>query len=146
MSLQIYCDGSAHERPARPGGWAFVIVENDLIRLSQTGGLKSTNSNTMELLAATSALQAVLDRAWHVDQPIELISDSRLVIDIALGATAPKVHTLEGLELQRLCVAVRAMPKWVKAHNGNRWNEHVDVLAHEAKQQLTPERFRKRQR
>ncbi len=142
-ALQIYCDGSAHERPARPGGWAFVIVEDEAILHSDSGGHKSTNNNTMELHAALAALRSVLEHRWHVGHTVELRSDSRLVIDIALGVPPPRVHADEGGQLHRLCLEVKARPRWVKGHSGNRWNEHVDTMAHDAKQTFVPVRFRK---
>jgi len=142
-ALTIYCDGSAHERPARPGGWAFVVVENDVILLSESGGDKSTNNNEMELEAARLALRAVIERAWHLGREVELISDSRLVVDIATGTEPPpRVHASQGAEVRQLCLSARVHAKWVRSHAGNRWNEHVDAMASAAKTELVPVRFR----
>ena len=140
--LLIYCDGSAHERPARPGGWAFVIIENDVVRLGESGGRKSTNNNEMELEAALTGLRSLVTRGWHVGREVDLISDSRLVVDIANGAEPPRVHAEVGAEVRRLCVEANVRAKWVRGHAGNRWNEHVDEMASEAKAALVPARFK----
>ena len=34
--LSIFCDGSSHSRGGLPGGWAFIVVQDDVVYISRT--------------------------------------------------------------------------------------------------------------
>jgi ribonuclease HI len=131
----VYCDGSAHERSHRPGGWAFVIVRRDRIVASSSGAARSTNNNEMELQAA---LEGLLSASALGSGPLELVTDSRLTIDVINGTIPPRVYESQGAALRALALKTRVSASWVRGHSGNRWNEHVDALAHAAKLTLVP--------
>ena len=136
--LQVYCDGSAHERRGLPGGWAFALVERDVLRFAGSGAVPATTNNEVELRAAISGLKEVVARRLHAKARVELISDSRMTLDVAPGVEAPAVHAVLGAELRALALETRAVAIWVRGHSGNRWNEHVDAIAHRAKLTLVP--------
>ena len=47
--LELYCDGSGEERVGKRGGWAFLVVRDDVVIASKSGGSKATTSLVMEL-------------------------------------------------------------------------------------------------
>lgn len=143
--LTIYCDGSSHDVANRPGGWAFVVVEDDEILLEQSGASPATSNTTMELQAALAALNAVLERGWHRDAALTLVSDSRGTLDMASGVAPLPVHDHAiASELRTACARAGATTRWVRGHSGDRWNEYVDSLAAAAKQTLVPKRVQKK--
>lgn len=141
-ALQVFCDGSAHERPALPGGWAFVVIEGEALRIEDSGGLSSTTNNEMELHAALAGVRALVSGGWHRRTVVELVSDSRLTLDVARGVPAPRAHAELGADLRRWCVLANVQTRWVRGHSGDRWNEYVDAAAHKAKQALVPLRIK----
>jgi ribonuclease HI len=90
----------------------------------------------MELEAALAGLRAVVTRGWHLVNEVELISDSSIALDIAGGRFMPRKHVELATSLRETAREARATTRWVRAHSGHRWNEVVDVLAHEAKRRL----------
>lgn len=143
--LSVFCDGSAHDRPHRPGGWAFVVVEGDNLLVEGKGAAPRTSSTQMELEAARAGLRAVALQGWHRDRAIELVSDSRTVLEVAGGGELPTVDRALAEALREMALETGARLRWVRAHDGVRWNEHVDRLAAEAKQSLVPGRVRQKQ-
>ena len=121
-----------------PGGWAFALVEGDQLLLSASGAVPATTNNEVELQAALSGLREVVARGLHLKAKVELISDSRITLDVAQGVQPPQVHAVLGTELRALALETRAAALWVRGHSGNRWNEHVDAMAHGAKLTLVP--------
>ncbi len=83
----VYCDGSAHDVPGLPGGWAFLVVQGERERLRGSGGAKSATSTQMELRAALEGLRALGLRGLL--RSVELVSDCRLTVDVASGAPLP---------------------------------------------------------
>ncbi len=140
--IHLYSDGSAHERSGLPGGWAYVIVRGDEVIGGESGAEKKTTNNVMELTAALRALEAVVRLGLHQGAEVELITDSRVVLEVSHGAK--QKHAALGEALQVAAAQAHVTVKWVRAHSGNRWNEHVDELAHQAKMRLVPMRVRRR--
>lgn len=140
--LSVYADGSSHSRGGLPGGWAFVVVKDGQVQVTKSGGAKSTTNNQMELRAALLGLREVI--ALGLSEAVELVSDSRFTIDIANGSYLPTKHLAQAKELREAAVQARATTRWVRGHSGDRWNEVVDALAHEAKQAFVPARVKKK--
>jgi ribonuclease HI len=133
--LQVYADGSGAEKMGRPGGYAFVAVLNDSIILSGQGYSAVTTCLVMELEAARAGLSAVLTAEMHSKHDVLLLSDSKIALDVAAGLFVPKpakYHSLSGA-LRQVSLECHAKMKWIRAHNGNKWNEYVDELAAKAK-------------
>lgn len=126
MTVDIYTDGSRVSGDR--GGWAAVIP--NLYELS--GRERNTTNNRMELTAAIEAL--------HFFPPgsrLHVYSDSQYVVN---GITKwirnwkrksfEKIKNVDlWLRLDNLNEARVVEWEWVKAHNGNKWNERADVIA-----------------
>jgi ribonuclease HI len=132
----VFTDGSCEGNPG-PGGWGFVWVENDEIRAEASGKDPATTNNRMELTALIEAYKAL-----PPDIEATIFSDSELCVktinEWAAGWEARgwrrKTGPIKNLELvQALYRLARAHPRvtlrWIRAHDGSRWNEYVDALA-----------------
>ena len=132
----IFTDGSCDPNPG-PGGWGLVWVEAGEIRQELNGRDPDTTNNRMELKALIEALK-LLDEATE----ISVYSDSQLCVktinEWAAGWEARgwkrKSGPIKNLDLvQELWALAQARPsvafKWIKAHDGSRWNEYADALA-----------------
>jgi ribonuclease HI len=132
----VFTDGACEGNPG-PGGWGFVWVDEDRIVAQKHGSDPATTNNRMELMALIEAF-----RALPVDAHETVFSDSELCVKtINEWASAwerrgwkRKTGPIANLELVRtLYDLARSHPhvklRWIKAHDGSRWNEYVDALA-----------------
>jgi ribonuclease HI len=132
----VFTDGSCEGNPGR-GGWAWVWVLDGEIRGEGHGVDPDTTNNRMELTALIQGL-----RALPADAEIPIYSDSQLCVNTinewAAGWEARGWRRKSGpianlelvKELWRLAGAhPRATLRWIKAHDGSRWNEYADALA-----------------
>ena len=132
----VFTDGACEGNPG-PGGWSAVWVQDDRVVEERVGGAAATTNNRMELMAMIEGL-----RMLPADAETTLYSDSNLCVQTvnewAAGwerrgwkrktgpiANLELVQELYALKQKRLRVTV----KWIKAHDGSRWNEYADVLA-----------------
>ena len=133
-----YTDGSCLGNPG-PGGWgALLIYNNHKKKLS--GSKSDTTNNQMELMAAIEALKSL-------KEPCEVIlhTDSQYVKN---GITkwlknweknGFKTANKKDVKNKELWILLDEYTKkhkvkweWVKAHNGDTYNELVDELARDA--------------
>jgi ribonuclease HI len=132
----VFTDGACEGNPG-PGGWAAVWVEEDRVVDERHGGDPHTTNNRMELAALIAALKML-----PVDADLTVYSDSNLCVQTvnewAAGWEARgwrrKTGPIANLELvQELYALKRARPRvrirWIKAHDGSRWNEYADAVA-----------------
>jgi ribonuclease HI len=132
----VFTDGSCEGNPG-PGGWGMVWVEDDRIRAQRSGSDPATTNNRMELTALIAAY-----RELPVDARIAVYSDSQLCVktvnEWAEGwerrGWRRKGGPIANLELvKQLYALARAHPhaelRWIRAHDGSRWNEYADALA-----------------
>jgi ribonuclease HI len=132
----VFTDGSCEGNPG-PGGWGVVWVEDDRVRAERSGTDPATTNNRMELTALIEAYKLL-----PPDAEITLYSDSELCVktinEWAAGWEARgwrrKTGPIANLELvKELYALARAHPRvrlrWIRAHDGSRWNEYVDALA-----------------
>jgi ribonuclease HI len=132
----LFTDGSCEGNPG-PGGWGVVWVENDVIRAQKSGVDPETTNNRMELTALIEAFGMLPG-----DAEVTVYSDSELCVktvnEWAGGWEARgwrrKGGEIKNLELvKKLYALARAHPlarlRWIRAHDGSRWNEYVDALA-----------------
>jgi ribonuclease HI len=133
--MDVHTDGSGSGRAGRPGGWAFVIVQDGQVLSSRQAHQAKTTSLVMELEAALAGLKEVIAHRWHERFEVHLLSDCRIALDIAQGTFMPKPmqYRVLALELRAVALQARAHMMWVKAHSGHGWNEHVDGLARNAR-------------
>lgn len=132
----VFTDGAAHPNPG-PGGWGAVyVVENQIVAQGH-GAEPMTTNNRMELTALIAGYQLV-----PAGQPAVVMTDSQLCVDTINSWAANwerngwkrKGGEIKNLELvQELYRLARANPRielrWIKSHNGYRWNEYADALA-----------------
>jgi len=132
----VFTDGSCEPNPG-PGGWGFVWVENGEIVQEGHGGDPRTTNNRMELTALIEAY-----RSLPRDAEVTVYSDSNLCVQTvnqwAEGWEARgwkrKGGEIKNLELVKTLYALSNQHpgvelRWIKAHDGSRWNEYADALA-----------------
>ena len=133
----IYTDGSCIKNPG-PGGWAAIILYNNLKKTIVGSEIQTTN-NRMELIAVIEAIKKTQDAS-----SIKLFTDSKYVKDgITLWINKWKTNEWKTSnkkivknsdlwkELDFRCKKLNIEWKWVKAHSGQPLNEEVDGLARE---------------
>lgn len=136
MTTTVYTDGACIGNPG-PGGWAWAIPGG----AHASGAAPNTTNQRMELTAA-------LDAVRSIDGPLEIMSDSKYVVDCFLQrwyegwerrgwTTAGKKPVVNQdlwrpliEEFQRRRGQIRF--SWVKGHAGNPMNDVVDRLATQA--------------
>lgn len=141
----IYSDGGSDPNPGI-GGWAAILQFGEHEKVV-TGNDPDTTNNRMELTAAVNAL-ATLKRPCS----IEFYTDSqylrRGITEWIDGWEAKGWKSSSGKPIQNvdLWKALRPLVKqhtiewhWVKGHAGNVMNERVDVLARQARLDITPD-------
>ncbi len=132
----VFTDGSCEGNPG-PGGWGMVWVEDDRVVDRQYGYDPDTTNNRMELTALISAYTELPE-----DTVISVYSDSQLCVKTVNEWAAGwekrgwklKKGPIANLELvNKLYTLANRHPgvtlKWIKAHDGPRWNEYADALA-----------------
>lgn len=132
----LFTDGSATPNPG-PGGWGVVYVVDDEIIDELHGHEPWTTNNRMELVALIAAYEIA-----STTVPLDVWTDSQLCVKTVneWAASWAKrgwrrkdgeiknlelVQTLYALSLEKPNLTLR----WIKAHNGTRWNEYADQLA-----------------
>jgi ribonuclease HI len=118
--LEVYTDGSSK---GGVGSWAYVISRNGKCIAENSGRVRRANSNSMEFQAAIEALRSVPE-----DSNVTVFSDSRILVD-AMSQGAPLRALQTQLDaLSQLNGRHTIQWQWVKAHNGNKFNERCDEL------------------
>ena len=132
----VFTDGSCEPNPG-PGGWGWVWVEAGEILDQGHGRDPATTNNRMELRALIEAFKRL-----PADREIVVYSDSQLCVN-TINEWAPgwqrrgwkrKGGPIKNLDLvQELYALALAKPRielrWIRAHEGSRWNEYADALA-----------------
>tara|TARA_R110000868_G_scaffold32183_9_gene117349 strand:- start:535 stop:969 length:435 start_codon:yes stop_codon:yes gene_type:complete len=136
--IVVYTDGSCLGNPG-PGGWGVLLIYNDH-KKQLSGSMSDTTNNQMELTAAIEALKSL-------KEPCEVIlhTDSQYVkngITTWLknweknGFKTANKKNVKNKELwillDKYAKKHKVLWEWVKAHNGNEYNELVDELARNA--------------
>lgn len=132
----VFTDGACEGNPG-PGGWSAIWVRDDRVVAECFGGAAATTNNRMELTAMIEGLRMLPE-----DAETTLYSDSNLCVQTVNEWAAGwekrgwkrKTGPIANLELvQELWALAQRHPRvavrWIKAHDGSRWNEYADVLA-----------------
>ena len=132
----VFTDGAAHPNPG-PGGWGAVYVLGNEIITEARGAEPQTTNNRMELTALLAGYDMVPPGAAAI-----VMTDSQLCVDTINSWAADwerngwkrKRGEIKNLDLvQKLYRVARRRPeielRWIKSHNGYRWNEYADALA-----------------
>jgi len=136
--IQIWSDGACNTSD-RNGGYGAVLIENGEIR-EIWGGQKYTTNNRMELLAALIAIES-LEEPYE----IELVSDSLYVVNAIdkkwiYDWAKNDFHCRKNNDLWERMLKMLSFhsitSRWVRGHNGSKYNERADELAQIGKDSL----------
>ena len=132
----VFTDGSADPNPG-PGGWGAVYVRDDEIIDQAHGHDPDTTNNRMELTALIAGYDLVPE-----GHSTTVYSDSNYCVKMinewadgwARNNWRRKGGPVKNLDLVKaLYERARARPeltlRWIKAHDGSRWNEYADALS-----------------
>lgn len=132
----VFTDGSADPNPG-PGGWGAVYVRDDQIIAEAHGHEPDTTNNRMELTALIAGFDLVPD-----GEAATVYSDSNYCVKMinewaagwARNGWRRKAGPVKNLDLVKaLYERAQARPelelRWIKAHDGSRWNEYADALS-----------------
>lgn len=124
--IEIYTDG-AYASSRDQGGWAFVVLK-DGEKVSQAyGGTKQTTNNRMEI---QSALEAVKHMKEQNINEFTIFSDSMYLIGTMALNWKKKKNVDLWIEMDSLISSnMKITWKHVKGHEGDKYNEHCDMLA-----------------
>lgn len=132
----VFTDGSADPNPG-PGGWGAVYVRDDRIVDQASGHEPETTNNRMELRALIAGYDLVPE-----GEAATVYSDSNYCVQMinqwadewARNGWRRKAGPVKNLDLvKELYQRSKARPeltlRWIKAHDGSRWNEYADALS-----------------
>ena len=117
--MLIYTDGSCIRN--KYGGWAFCIVGKTEDIIVCDSHIDTTN-NRMELTAVIEALDFIEDKSLTYT----INTDSQLTMNCALGKWKRKANKDLWKQFDIVSKGFNLKWKWVKAHNGDYYNEIVD--------------------
>ena len=133
ISMKIYCDGSCIGNPG-PGGWSAIFVKEQKVIKKIYGFVDYTTNNKMELMAAIKALSNT-----QKNSSLHVFTDSNyLRFGITQWIQNWKLSNWKNgkikniilwQELDQLNIIRDVSWSWIKAHNGNQYNEMADDLA-----------------
>lgn len=126
----VYTDGACNNNSVEKIGGAgyFVMYDGQIVSHKRKGFVGTTN-NRMELLAIASALKALPEGS-----DVVVNTDSQYCIQTIYSKQR---EAKKNPELVSLCRRMRLRHRsvdirWVRGHDGERWNEFVDDLANTA--------------
>lgn len=138
-TVLMYTDGSCAKNPGR-GGWGVCYVLSDKKIYTLSGHEDSTTNNRMEMMAAIEGL-----RVLPANCVVTIYTDSQYLkngMTLWMPAwvrnkwrtsTGAAVKNQDLWELLNEEVSKRKVTwQWVKAHNGDTYNEKADALAKQA--------------
>lgn len=149
--FNIYCDGACSGNPG-PGGWAYVIIDNNDVRLCTGRGYDSqTTNNRMEMMAMIEAVKALAQRKdFSSDSTVVIHTDSAYVANCYIQRwweawvennwLTSKRESVKNKDLWEQLIPIfknkNIKLHKVDGHSGNHWNEVVDKMAVEARKNL----------
>lgn len=147
MRLSLYADGSSHARGNKPGGWAWVLVNEVGPLKCGSGGDALTTNNAMEVMAIKKGLEYVVfwrEQKFPDLKVLDVVSDSQYALGVGSnGFTASKnveiVAEVRILARMLARVGVVINWRWVRGHDGQVWNERCDRMARAAKERVVAE-------
>ena len=126
--IQIYTDG-AYSPKRNMGGWAFVVVKDDVKIYSEFFPEPDTTNNRMEMQAIIKALHWA-DQNGYKD--VEIITDSMYVVG-SMTMNWKRKKNIDLWEIMEIvCAGMNITWTHVKGHSGDKYNELCDALAVEA--------------
>ena len=141
--MEIYTDGSSlgnNSNKDTPGGWAFVVVEDEKETFSSSGESPKATNNMMELQAMIEALMYLkVNKIYNCT----IFTDSNYVKMgltewckkwVSNGYKSSSGGPIKNKDLWKGLIQLKdSLPrvniKWVKAHASNKFNNRADFLA-----------------
>jgi ribonuclease HI len=128
--VEVYTDG-AYSSSRNQGGWAFVVVENDIKKDSKFDSVLNTTNNRMEIQAV---LEAILYLKRLGINEVTIYSDSMYVIGTMTKNWKKNKNTDLWIKMFEAIDDMTINWEHVKGHNGNKFNDICDMLAVHASQ------------
>lgn len=126
MSKYIaYTDGGCQNTSVYgEGGSAYLIIHRGEVVKTASKGFLYTTNNRMEMLAIISAVCSVPE-----DSDPTVYSDSKYAINVFSGIWKPKKNRDLIIKYnERVKTLSSVCFRWVKGHNGDKYNEMVDSM------------------
>ena len=118
----LYTDGSCIGNPG-PGGWASIIIIND-IKTTLSGSDEETTNNKMEITAIIKGLEQ-----FPENSSVKIFTDSEYVIN-TMTKNWKRNTNLDLWNCLDSLVKNRTIEwNWVKGHSGNKLNDEADLIA-----------------
>ena len=126
--IQIYTDG-AYSPKRNMGGWAFVVVKDNVKIYSEFFPEPDTTNNRMEITAIIEAIKWSSENGY---KSIEIVTDSMYVVGTMTMNWKRKKNVDLWEIMDTVCMNMDITWTHVKGHSGDRYNELCDALAVEA--------------
>ena len=148
MNIDIYTDGSSYYKDGT-GGWAFVVVRNDIEIYQNFGNKRNTTISVMEMLAVYNSMKYIkrnfIDKNKKVQ--VRIFCDSAFVVNTFLEKWYIRWREMEwyGIKNSKLwreildLYFIKGMDiefVKIKGHSGNKWNDIADFYAGSARKIL----------
>ena len=118
----LYTDGSCIGNPG-PGGWASIIIIND-VKTTLSGSDEETTNNKMEITAIIKGLEQ-----FPENSSVKIFTDSEYVIN-TMTKNWKRNTNLDLWNCLDSLVKNRTIEwNWVKGHSGNKLNDEADLIA-----------------
>ena len=142
--LTIYSDGSFHQK-LKTGGWASIIIHDEMVEEFYGKVEKTNSSNRMEMLAIINALEKVQSSSEitiFTDYQTIAIGFSQKLVDKWKSNDWKSKHGKDILNkdlwkrIADLSTNHKIDWRWIPSHSGNFYNDYCDRLASEARKHL----------
>lgn len=148
MTLDIYTDGSSYYKDGT-GGWAFVVVRNDLEIYQNFGNKRNTTISVMEMLAVYNSMKYIkrnfIDKNKKVK--VRIFCDSAFVVNTFLEKWYIRWREMEWYGVKNSKLWRKILDLYftkgmniefvkIKGHSGNKWNDIADFYAGSARKIL----------
>lgn len=144
MIVTVYSDASTlHQHDSRSGIGVIVTLFGEVYKTvgMYIGRMSNTDAELMGILIALKEARD-LDKVDNLDL-VRICSDCIPAIDLACGdanlnenSSEEAIRIVEKIDSLAFAMTCPVEYQWVRAHNGNHYNEMADELAYEHAQPM----------